>query len=145
MDGLLRPATRCADDHRRDHLAAADVPGGGQPTLAISGLNLLHRFRTQQESPGLREQDRHRDRQRDRRRLQRRPCAPTQPPSAARSSYEYLFQDNEYDIIFLLERARRIGYDLFVEEGDEPAPAARTSARRPASRGPPTSSTTAGR
>src|SRR5690606_22245574 len=30
--------------------------------------------------------------------------------------YEYILQDNQYDIIFLMERARRIGYDLFVRE-----------------------------
>jgi phage protein D len=41
----------------------------------------------------------------------------TEPAAAAKEErYEYLFQDNKYDIIFLMERARRIGYDLFVEE-----------------------------
>jgi phage protein D len=30
--------------------------------------------------------------------------------------YEYLLQDNQYDIVYLIERARRIGYDLIVEE-----------------------------
>jgi phage protein D len=33
--------------------------------------------------------------------------------------FDYLFQDNQYDIIFLMERARRIGYDLFVDEQGE--------------------------
>jgi phage protein D len=29
--------------------------------------------------------------------------------------FDYLIQDNQLDIVFLLERARRIGYDLYVE------------------------------
>ena len=38
------------DDHRGDHGPAPAFPSGGQPTLAVSGLNLLHRFRGKQES-----------------------------------------------------------------------------------------------
>lgn len=39
-------------------------------------------------------------------------------PSAAASEtrHDYVIQVNLYDIVFLLERARRLGYDLFVED-----------------------------
>src|SRR5262249_36044176 len=31
-------------------------------------------------------------------------------------THDYVFQDNQYDMVFLLERARRMGYDVWVEE-----------------------------
>jgi phage protein D len=94
-------------------------PASGQPTLAISGLNLLHRFRRKQHSePYENRTDSEIARDIARRLdvdLRTDPAA-----EAAEERIEYLFQDNEYDILFLLGRARRIGYDLFVEEGDTP-------------------------
>ena len=30
--------------------------------------------------------------------------------------HEYLLQDNQYDIVFLMERARKLGYDIFIQE-----------------------------
>jgi len=39
--------------------------------------------------------------------------------AAGEPTFEYLIQDNQYDIIFLLERARQAGYDIFVEERKE--------------------------
>ncbi|MCP4654024.1 MAG: phage late control D family protein [bacterium] len=38
---------------------------------------------------------------------------------AAEEKITYLIQDNQYDIVFLYERARRNGYDLFVEKDSE--------------------------
>ena len=35
---------------------------------------------------------------------------------AAGEVYPYLIQDGKYDIVFLMNRARRIGFDLFVDE-----------------------------
>jgi phage protein D len=46
---------------------------------------------------------------------------------AAEETIQYLLQENQYDIVFLMERARRLGYDLFVEErgsGMESSPSA---------------------
>lgn len=94
-------------------------PASGQPTLAISGLNLLHRFRKKQESrayENMTDSEIARD-------IAGRLDVDLRTDPAAEATeerFEYLFQDNEYDILFLLNRARRIGYDLFVEEGDEP-------------------------
>jgi phage protein D len=87
-------------------------PAAGQPTLAISGLNLLHRLRTKQESHAYEKLTDSKIAEQIGKRLNVRVrTAPRQE-----ETYEYLFQDNQYDIIFLIERARRVGYDLFVEE-----------------------------
>ncbi len=95
-------------------------PASGQPTLAISGLNLLHRFRQRQESPPPWQNRTDSEIAReiaDRLdvRLRTDPAA-----EADEQPYEYLVQNNEFAILFLLDRAGRIGYDLFVEEGDGP-------------------------
>jgi phage protein D len=87
-------------------------PASGQPTLAISGLNLLHQFRTKQESHAYEKLTDSEIAQQIGGRLG--VSVHTAPLNEER--YEYLFQDNQYDIIFLMERARRAGYDLFVEE-----------------------------
>jgi uncharacterized protein len=95
-------------------------PASGQPTLAISGLNLLHRFRKKQESRAYENMTDSKIARDIAGRLDvDLRSEPGQPlgKAAREEQFEYLFQDNEYDILFLLNRARRIGYDLFVEEG----------------------------
>jgi phage protein D len=87
----------------------------GQPRLTISGLNLLHRLRTKQVSKkyeGLTDSQ-----------IARQVCGRlnvdlvTDPKAQHNEeTYEYIIQKSQYDIIFLMERARRIGYDLFVIE-----------------------------
>jgi Bacteriophage probable baseplate hub protein len=89
-------------------------PAGGQPTLAVSGLNLLHRFRSKQVFAAY-ENRTDSEIARDITdtlgvRLRTDPTA-----EASEERIEYLYQD-QYPVLFLLARARRIGYDLFVEE-----------------------------
>jgi uncharacterized protein len=90
-------------------------PSGGMPSLAISGLNLLHRLRTKQESYAYIKQT---DSQIAKQIANRINITLMTDPNAEAQEkpYDYLVQDNQYDIIFLMERARRIGYDLFVVE-----------------------------
>jgi uncharacterized protein len=93
-------------------------PSAGMPTLAISGLNLLHRLRTKQESHAYVNK---KDSQIAREIANRINIniVTDDNAEAEEESYPYLLQQNQYDIIFLMERARRIGYDLFViEAGD---------------------------
>jgi phage protein D len=90
-------------------------PSGGQPTLAVSGLNLLHRLRTQQESHSY---EKLTDSQIARQIAGRLNIDIETPDQATENKFDYLLQDNQYDIVFLMERARRIGYDLFVKEGE---------------------------
>jgi phage protein D len=93
-------------------------PAGGQPMLAVSALNLLHRFRRQQESTAYEAMT---DSDIAREIANRLDIDVRTDPEAEENEqeYEYVFQDNQYDIVFLMERARRIGYDLFVEESAE--------------------------
>lgn len=97
-----------------------NFPASGQPTLAISGLNLLHKFRTEQESHAYIKRT---DSQIAKEIGGRLGITVLLDETAAgeETPYDYVFQDNQYDIIFLMERARRIDYDLFVkeEEGKE--------------------------
>jgi phage protein D len=45
---------------------------------------------------------------------------------ATEQTYQYLIQEGEYDIFFLLKRAQRIGYDLFVKESETESPSGGT-------------------
>jgi phage protein D len=91
-------------------------PSAGQPTLVIHGLDLLHRLRKEQRNKAWVEKT---DTE-----IARQiasdlgiTLAPLSPDLLAQEPRNnYLMQDNAYDIIFLLGRARRIGYDLRVLE-----------------------------
>ncbi|HZH31984.1 MAG TPA: hypothetical protein VEY11_14555 [Pyrinomonadaceae bacterium] len=92
-----------------------NFPATGQPTLAITGLNLLHRLRKKQETCVYKDSTPSRIAGQIADRLGLKIC--TNPTATAQEQpIPYLFQDNEYDILFLWERARKIGYDLFVVE-----------------------------
>lgn len=88
-------------------------PSGGGSTLAVSGLNVLHKLRTKQES---RAYEKVTDSEVAQQIASRLGLDFTPNPAGDEKRYDYLLQDNQYDIIFLMERARRIGYALFVEE-----------------------------
>lgn len=90
-------------------------PASGQPTLAISGLNLLHKLRKKQEShPYIKKTDSQIAKE-----IEGRLGIKIKTKPENEQPYEYLLQDNKYDIIFLMERARSIGYDLFVKDEGE--------------------------
>jgi phage protein D len=90
-------------------------PASGQPTLAISGLNLLDQLRRRQVSHTY---EKVTDSQIAQQIATRIGADVKIDQNAAKDEqqYPYLFQENQYDILFLWERARRIGYDLFVVE-----------------------------
>lgn len=94
-----------------------NFPAAGQPTLTIRGLNLLHRLRTKQESFSYTKVKDSDVAQTIGARLK---VTVDAPAAATETQYEYLFQDNKYDIVFLIERARRIGYDIYVVEPEGP-------------------------
>lgn len=91
-------------------------PAGGGSTLTISGLNILQRFRTQQESRTYvnRTDSQIAEEIGGRLRVDVEAAHASDEPT-----FEYLIQDNQYDIIFLMERARQAGYDIFVEERND--------------------------
>jgi uncharacterized protein len=95
-----------------------DFPSGGQPTLVISGLNLMHSFRRKQETKVYRKTTDHDIARKIQSRLGLEIKLEANAVGASQN-YDYIFQDNQYDILFLIERARYIGYDLFIiEEGE---------------------------
>jgi uncharacterized protein len=93
-----------------------DFPASGQPTLTIRGLNLLHTLRRREESYAYTNV---KDSDVARTIAARLKIEPETPDAQDEDQHSYLLQDNKYDIVFLLERARSIGYDLFVKEPDD--------------------------
>lgn len=100
----------------------------GAPTLQVRGLNVLHALRKKQHSyPWYRE--RPSDIAEKMARLsdggkKRMPLELVVDHDARRGEdpIDFIAQDNEYDIDFLLNLARRIGYELVLEEAGNGAP-----------------------
>jgi phage protein D len=103
---------------------APSFPSSGGLTLRVSGLNVLHRFRTTQHTYAW-------DEQRDSdiaTEIGRNPVSEDRPglgfevrtaPRQDERAETYVFMDNQYDIVFLMQRARRHGYELVLREEDE--------------------------
>ncbi len=95
-----------------------NFPSSGLPTLSVSGLNLLHKLRKKQRSesyPNMNDSQ-----------IAKKIAGTlgvdivTDPTAEAEEEiHKYLLQDNLYDIMFLMLRARAIGYELYVEEGEK--------------------------
>jgi uncharacterized protein len=96
-------------------------PAGGQQTLTVSGLNLLHRLRKKQESHSYVKKSDNKIACEIGQRLAVNIV--TDPNGEGHNNGDkigYILQYNEPDILFLLKRARAIGYDLFVDENPKP-------------------------
>lgn len=92
-------------------------PAGGGSALAVSGLNLLHKLRIEQQPKTYPDVT---DTEVAEQIAQRLGIELETNPAPDEKRYEFLIQDSKYDIVFLMERARRIGYELYVKErGDE--------------------------
>jgi uncharacterized protein len=104
-----------------------NFPSSGGPTLAVRGLNILHELRTKQytsvwtkkkESQIAKNLGSLTDSEKKGKGNKRFPL-PVEIDDNALSKeeeLEYVAQNNQYDIQFLLERARRIGYVVFIKE-----------------------------
>jgi uncharacterized protein len=105
-----------------------NFPGSGAPTLTVRGLNLFHRFRTKQETiPFFQEKDTN-----IAKRLVDKIAEEVKKKSPGlelqidpedvtlnlknEQTIDYLVMNNQYPILFLMERARRIGYELTMRE-----------------------------
>jgi phage protein D len=90
-------------------------PASGQPTLTVGGLNLLHRFRGHQRSFVYENKTDSKIAKQVGSRL--KVTVRTDRAAEQREpTYTYILQENQYDLNFLIGRARRVGYDLFVVE-----------------------------
>ena len=85
-------------------------PVGGQPTLSVSGLNVLHRFRGEQRSQTFVNKTDEQVAEFIAKALK----APIDAPVKDGEAHPYLIQNNVYDIVFLLERARANDYQLIL-------------------------------
>ena len=105
-----------------------NFPASGGATLTVRALNLLHRFRTKQQTkPFINRQDSEiaemivKDIAGEIKKSMPQLTLQLDPDEIAANKkkeqpIEYLIMKNQYPILFLLERSRDIGYELFVEE-----------------------------
>jgi phage protein D len=95
-------------------------PAAGQPTLKVSGKNVLHKLITKQDTktyPGLKASAIARQvGKRGNLKIDNFTLEVRTDPSAEQlePTIEYVIQKNQYDIIFLLQLAHRHGYDIFL-------------------------------
>lgn len=103
-------------------------PSGGGPTLTVRGLNVLHELRCKRytttwtgrkDSQIANEIDDLRDKGK-----KRFPLPIVTEPGVLKSEpvLDYVAQRSQYDIDFLLSRARQRGYVVFVKEPDDQNP-----------------------
>ncbi len=96
----------------------------GGPTLTISGLNEINELRGEQHTyPWTNTKDTDIAVE-----LGNKPVQAGQPglgiqvtpnPSPTETADEFVYMNNQYDIVFLLQRARRRGYEVYLDEDPE--------------------------
>jgi uncharacterized protein len=98
----------------------------GPATLSVRGLNVLHKFRKRQHTWAWPETERdsnialqlgHQRETNDRPGLGMRVVIDEEAREAEEP--EFVFMNNQYDIAFLLDRARRRGYALYLDQDDD--------------------------
>ena len=106
----------------------SNFPQSSGPTLTIRGLNLFHRFRTKQETkPYFKKKDTEIAKEivdgiaKELKKKSSRLQLKIDPQDYARNlsreeSIPYLLINNQFPIVFLMERARDIGYELTLTE-----------------------------
>jgi len=113
---------------------SADFPEAGAPRLTVGGKSMLERFRNKQytwawpaSGDGTSESEIALD-------LKTKPDSPAGHPGIGfeirapmlgkEPKVQYVMMNNEYPIVFLMQLARRKGYDLFLtrDEGDKTGP-----------------------
>ena len=98
-----------------------NFPESGAPTLHVNGLNQIHQLRGEQHTYSW-TQKKDTDIAIE---LGKKPVKSGQPglgipvaknPASDETTEEFVFMNNQYDIVFLLERARRHGYEVYLDE-----------------------------
>jgi phage protein D len=100
-----------------------NFPESGASTLSVTGLNELHLYRTEQHTYSwINQQKTDTDIAKD---LCGRPVKKGQPglglaidtnPSPDEQPFPIVYMKTQYDIVFLLELARRNGYEMYLED-----------------------------
>lgn len=97
------------------------LPAEGAPTLSVSGLSILHRLRREPRSHVYEDM-------KDSaiaREIAQKLGVEIRTDRAAESTEQalpFVVQNNQQDVVFLLQRARRIGYELTVGETERGEP-----------------------
>lgn len=95
-------------------------PASGQPTLKVSGPNILSKLKTKQETKSYEKKKASKiavdvgtrsNLKLDNMTVTVKPTAKDREPEL-----DYVLQDNQYDILFLLQLAHRHGYDVFLKD-----------------------------
>lgn len=100
-----------------------NFPSGGAPTLAVRALNAVHKLRRKQNSQpwlNLRDSEIAKKIGSDRQRFPM-PVVISDEALAKEIPLPYIAQTQQYDIDFLLLRAKRLGYVVTMREGDKNA------------------------
>lgn len=100
-----------------------NFPQSGLPTLSVRGVNLLHRFRTKQQTkPFFAKTDSeiahllvNEIAQEVRKKSPRLQLDVDTAGNAEEQPIPYLLMNNQFPIVFLMQRARDIGYELIME------------------------------
>jgi phage protein D len=96
----------------------------GAPTLSINGLNEIHQLRGEQHTYSWTDKS-DTDIAIE---LGNKPVKSGQPglgipvvsnPSTTETADSFVFMNSQYDIVFLLERARRNGYEVYLDEDEK--------------------------
>jgi phage protein D len=100
-----------------------NFPASGSPTLTVRGMNVLHQLRSKQYSHAWtkkKDSDIAKDiaTLKDEQGNKRFPL-PIKTKPDKEPELDYVAQDNQYDIDFLLSRARQRGYVVLVQEKDK--------------------------
>jgi phage protein D len=92
-------------------------PAGGQPTLTICGSGPVHELRGAQGSHSYEDMT---DSEVAKEIAARIGVDIVTDPEAESQEERigYLLQDNQYDLVFLRERAKRIGYEIYIDRAD---------------------------
>ena len=93
-------------------------PAAGQPTLKVSGQNILHSFCKERRSEAYQANEATASKV-ARKICQRLGVEFPNDTSHPEIAHEHLIQENQFDIIFLMELARLEGYEIVI---DEPSP-----------------------
>jgi len=99
-------------------------PESGAPTLHIGGLNEIHKLRGEQHTYSW-TQKKDTDIAIE---LGNKPVTSGMPglgikvkpnPATTEATEPFVFMNNQYDIVFLLERARRHGYEVYLDQDEK--------------------------
>jgi phage protein D len=100
-----------------------NFPESGASTLSVRGLNELHQYRTEQHTYSW--NDGKKTETEIAKDLCKRPVKKGQPglgleidphPAPDEKPSELVFMNNQFDIVFLLELARRRGYEIYLKD-----------------------------